>query len=100
MDSDERDIVNFLKSFPGEFVALREICRRASGKWRFREDPDWAGLVLLRLVERGMVEDDANGHFRFIVKDEKEQGKWVAPHIRAILNKSGKFKIDDPEETR
>jgi hypothetical protein len=98
MDSDERDIVNFLKAFPGEYVAIREICRRASGKWRFRDEPEWAGPVLVRLVERGIIEDDANGHFRFIIKDQKENAKWVAPHIRAILKKSGKFKMDDPED--
>ena len=93
MDADERDICNFLESFPGEFVGTREISRRASGKHRFRENEEWATPVLLRLVEKGLVEDDSKGHFRYV--PPKKQEKWIAPHLKQILKRSGKFKIDE-----
>ena len=52
MDADERDICNYLKAWPGQFVYGRDIARRAGGKWRFRENPDWATEVLSRLVDK------------------------------------------------
>jgi hypothetical protein len=100
MDADEKEICTFLKSFPGEYVGLREICRRAGGKWRFREDDNWALPVLLRLVEKGAVESDSAGHFRAVLKAKKKQKTtWVAPHLKAILKKSGKtFDIEAEED--
>lgn len=96
MDADEKDICTFLKSFPGQYVAQREICRRAGGKWRYREDPNWAAPVLLRLVEKGVVQDDSAGHFRLVQKEKKKKPKWVSPQIREILRKSGKtFEIEE-----
>ena len=90
MDADEKDICRFLEAFPGEFVSGREISRRASGKHRYREEEDWAGPVLLRLVEKGLIEDDSKGHFRYIPPKPK---KWIAPHLKQILKKSGKFDL-------
>ena len=91
MDSDERDICDFLKSWSGQFISGREIARRAGGKWRFRENKFWAVPVLARMVEKGLVQADASGHYRLIA--EKKKGgpkKWVSPQIQNILEKSGK----------
>src|SRR5215831_4794725 len=81
MDADEKDICEFLKSWQGQFVAVREICRRAGGKWRFKEDANWAVPVLQRLQEQGIVESDSTGHFRLIPeKNRKDKKKWwVSP---------------------
>lgn len=102
MDADEKDVCAFLKTFPGQFVALKEICRRAGGKWRYRDNEDWAAPVLLRLVELGVVEDDSAGHFRLVslekLPEKKKKSKWVSPHIREILKKSGKT-FDVGEDT-
>lgn len=100
LDADEKDVCRFLKSFPGEFVGLREICRRASGKNRFKEDPEWAAPVLARLVEKRFVEGDSSGHFRLLPR-ENVKPKWVSPQLRKILEKSGKtFDLpnDDDDE--
>ena len=99
MDADERDICNYLKSWPGQFVYGRDIARRAGGKWRFREDPEWANQVLARLVERGIVESDSTGQYRLRAKKEKPK-KWVSPQIKEILEKSSQdftqvFEIDE-----
>lgn len=94
MDADERDICIYLRSWPGQFVSGREISRRAGGKRRFREDPNWASAALSRLVERQFVESDTTGHFRLRRKarslHQQQQGRWVAPEIKMILQRSGK----------
>jgi hypothetical protein len=92
VNADEKEVCNYLKSWRGQFVSGREIARRAGGKWRFRDDPNWATPILLRLVEKGVLESDAAGYYRLRPKDEKKQKtqKWVSPQIKAILEKSGK----------
>ncbi len=92
MDADEKDIITFLKQWGSQFVSGREICRRAGGKHRFRDDPYWANQPLLRLVERAILETDSAGHFRLIEENRKRraQKKWIAPHLRKILEQSGK----------
>lgn len=90
MDADEKEICEFLSTSPGQFVALREIARKAGGKWRYREDANWASAVLIRLVERGAVEADSSGHFRLVpVKEKTAKTKWISPQMQAILKKSG-----------
>jgi hypothetical protein len=93
MDSDEQNICTFLKTFPRQFVSAREICRRAGGKKRYRENPYWANQLLLRMTEKGIVEIDAAGHYRLRsaqADKSKEPKRWIAPQIEEMLRKSGK----------
>jgi hypothetical protein len=90
MDSDEREIYHYLKTWGAEYVGTREICRRAGSKKRFHEDPDWAKPVLISMKERGIVESDALGRYRIKpVKKKKGGGRWIAPDIEKILKESG-----------
>ncbi len=91
MDADERDIYQFLKSYGGEFIASREICRRAGGRRRFNENPEWAKPILLRMLERGILESTATGHFRIkpVKKQKTRDKRWVSPDIAKILKESG-----------
>lgn len=93
MDADQNAICQFLKSWPGQFVSRREICRRAGGKWRFREDEHWAVPVLQRMVEDRIIESDDTGHFRLVLQKssdaKKKQRMWMSPAIRSILKSSG-----------
>jgi len=90
MDGDEREIYQFLKTRGVEFVAAREIARRAGGKRKFHENPDWAKEILLRMQERGIVEMDLLGRFRIKPVGRKAKGRrWVAPDIAQILKDSG-----------
>jgi hypothetical protein len=91
MDADEREIYQFLKSWGSEFTAGREICRRAGGKRRFNEEPEWAKPVLLRMVERGILESNSTGHYRIkpISKRKERDKRWVSPDIAKILKESG-----------
>ena len=88
------------------FQNWREICRRAAGKQRYREEPYWANQPLMRLVEKGILESDASGHFRLIPDEKKKQPKrWISPEIQKLLEESGKdfegvIEIEDPEEDK
>ncbi len=92
LDADEKMICDFLKTYPGQYVSGREICRRAGGKWRFREDEKWALPVLQRLLEKNELEADPMGHFRWIKKHDRKSKKkwWASPQIKKILQQSGR----------
>jgi hypothetical protein len=91
MNADEKEVCNYLKACAGQYMSVREIARRAGGKWRYREDPNWAIPILLHLVEKGYLESDAAGYYRLKPSDKKKKPqKWVSPQIKAILERSGK----------
>ena len=92
MDADEKDIFRYLRSEGEQFVSINSISRHAGGKHKFREAPEWAKAAVLRMVERGILEVDAVGSYRLkprLANDSKTR-HWVAPHIAALLRKSGK----------
>ena len=90
MDTDERDIFQFLKTWGTEFTNPKEVARRAGNKKRFYEDPDWARPILARMAERGILECDVQGRYRIKPLPRKKKGsQWVAPDIAKILKESG-----------
>jgi hypothetical protein len=106
MDTDEQLIAAYLKSWRGQFVSGREICRRAASKKRYQKNPSWAVPVLTRLVEKGILESDATGHYRLRPEDERrKRTKWISPQIQRILersakNFSGTIEIPEPEDSQ
>jgi hypothetical protein len=99
MDSEEREIYHFLSTWGAEFVSLKEISRRAGGKQKYHQNPDWAKPVLNRMQERGVVVSDAAGRFRLKPVSKKEKTtRWVAPDIAKILAESG-VKVEGAEGT-
>jgi hypothetical protein len=89
MDSDEREIFNFLKTTGKDYVSAREICRRAAGKKRFYDDPDWAKPLLLVMAERGILESDGLSRFRIKPKAKRGGGRWISPDIAKLLKDKG-----------
>jgi hypothetical protein len=104
MDAEEKEICEFLKSWPGQFVSQREVCRRAGGKWRFRENPNWALPVLGRMVGKGLLESDASGHFRLAAEKKDKKKQWLSPELRKLLEDKAASQevqvteIEDPTE--
>jgi hypothetical protein len=103
MDAEEKEICDFLKSWPNQFVSGREIARRAGGKWRFRQDENWAAQILIRMVEKQLLETDASGHYRIKPREKAKKKRFVSPQMKDILEKSGKdfgeaLDVDVPEE--
>jgi hypothetical protein len=100
MDASEREIFQFLKSWGGEFVNVREIARRAGGKKKFHDEPEWAKPVLMRMTERGILESDMLGRYRLKpLPKSKKQTKWVSPEIAKILQESG-VKVEEIGNTQ
>jgi hypothetical protein len=89
MDADEREIVEYLRTYGEEWVSSKEICRRAGGKRRFNEDNQWAIPVLQRLRERQTIEVDMLGRYRIKPPPKQGHGRWVSPEIEKILKDGG-----------
>jgi len=77
LDADERDIYMYLEDSPEQMVSGMEIAKRAGGKKRYRENPNWGVQPLGRLVEKALIETDANNHYRL-----KPTGKAGSPDAR------------------
>ena len=90
MDSEEREIFQFLKTWGADFVSYKEIARRAGGKRKFHDNPDWAKPVVNRLQERSILESDSQGRFRLKPVPRKSKAtRWVSPDIAKILAEKG-----------
>src|SRR6266508_3093265 len=92
MDADEREVYYYVKSWGREFVSAREISRRAGGKHKFRQTPDWAKPVIARMLERGILESDNASHYRLKAnpKRDKKKRHWVSPQVAKLLQESAK----------
>lgn len=94
MHPDEFAVCEYLKPWPGEFVAAQQICRQADGRRRFESEPKWAYTVLNRLVEENVLETDGAGRYRLRSSPDKQSpqlGRWLSPQMRQILEKRGKL---------
>lgn len=105
MEFDERAVRIFLKGYPGQFVSARVVSRRLGGKRRYHEEPLWVLPILSGLVDKGIAEVDAQGHFRLKKVDPSDRRKrsWISPQTRRILERSSRnfaqvIKIDDDED--
>ena len=98
MDSEEREIFDFLQTWGEEFVNPKEIARRAGGKRKFAKKPDWAKAILVRMHENGVLECDIAGRYRIKPVSKKDKNKrWVSPQIAKILQQGG-MRVDEPIE--
>jgi hypothetical protein len=89
MDSDEREIFDYLKTWGEQFVNAKEICRRASTKKRYADDNNWAKPILHRMKERNILEGDSLGRYRVKPEPKKHKTRWVSPDIEKILKEGG-----------
>jgi len=105
MEYDERAVRIFLKGYPDQFVSARVISRRLGGKRRYHDDPLWVLPILNSLVDKGMVETDAQAHFRLKRADpaDRRNRTWISPQTRRILERSSRdfakvITIDEDED--
>lgn len=105
MDYDERSVRIYLKSYPGQFVSARVISRRVGGRRRYYEDPLWVMPILNKLVDKGVVEADAQGHFTLKKQDSTDFRKrtHISPQVKRILERSSRdfgkvIAIDEDED--
>ena len=90
MDSEEKEIFEYLKTFGDQFVAAREICRRAGGRKKYDKSPHWAMALLPMMVDKEILESDSSARYRIRMERKKSKEKhWLAPHIKKILEEKG-----------
>jgi len=91
MTDDEREIRLYLKSYPGQYVSPRIISRRVGDRRRREQEPLWALPVLARMLEKDIIESDAQGHYR-IKKPSTDRPRrtFVSPQVQRILERSSK----------
>ena len=70
MTYEELAIMNFLKGAPNDFIARREIARKALKRAVFEENPHWADAPLSTLVDTGVIEQNDSGHYRIKKYDQ------------------------------
>ena len=100
MDSEEKDIFDYLKSWGRQFVSARQICRRAGGQKKWDKSPHWAIPFLNAMVYKNILETDSMAHFR-IRPDEKKKKRerWLSPEVAKILKERG-LDAEKPHDDR
>jgi hypothetical protein len=105
MDADERAVYYYVKSRRSQPISDRDIGRHVGGKRRFGYNPNWAKPVLLRMIERGILETDKEGSYRLKPMPRKEANgkRWASAHMAEILRASGKafsnvITVEDEDE--
>jgi hypothetical protein len=93
MSAEALDILAYLKTAPGKFVSLPEISRRAGGRRRYEESPNWARNLMSPLLEAGVIEVNARGHYR--VEASAQPQPPAKPAARAPLKLRAKIVGDD-----
>jgi len=95
MDQDEYVVYEYLKRMCGEFVPAHQVCREADGRRRFESDAEWAVIVLIRLVEKGMLERDGDRGYRLAAATTPPKPnapfRWISPQMKEILQRQGKL---------
>jgi hypothetical protein len=82
------DILAYLKTDSGRFISMAEISRRAGGRRRFEESPSWAKRLLPPLLEAGLIEINARGHYRSLASGQTHgpaQSSPAPPKLRSKI---------------
>lgn len=64
MNTEEKEIYEFLKRFPQQFVSINDISKSVGSRKNFHEDRNWTLPVLRRMELEGWVESNAFGEYR------------------------------------
>jgi len=97
MGTDEMLIYDFLKASPNDYALERDIARRAAGKKRFREDPNWVRSVLFQMVKDEVLETDGCGQYRLRLREQMK----LKPHKLTMENwETWELVLDDPAKVR
>jgi hypothetical protein len=64
LNAESLEVLEYLRSTPGQFVPYIEISRRAGGRQRFKDNPHWPKAWLSNLVDADLVEVNEHGRYR------------------------------------
>ena len=72
LSAESLEILTYLKTAHGKFVSLAEISRRAGGRRRFEESPNWAKNLMSILLDAELIQVNSRGHYRLPSKVEPQ----------------------------
>jgi hypothetical protein len=78
LSAEALEIITYLKTAPNKFVSMVEISRRAGGRRLFEDSQNWARNLMPRLLEAGLIEVNARGHYRYKVSAQPESNLQAA----------------------
>jgi len=64
MTYEEQTIVDFLRGSPESYFARREIARKAVKRAVYEENQHWADAPLASLLDKKLIEQNNEGHYR------------------------------------
>ena len=70
MTDEESAILLFLQRSPDEFIARKEIARRAVKRKVFEENPHWVDAPLASLLNHRFVEQNDSAQYRLRKSEE------------------------------
>lgn len=82
LSAEAAEIIAYLKTAHGKFVSLAEISRKAGGRRRFEELPNWAKNLMPLMMDAGIVEVNARGHYRVQTPDQPPPQPQHHPHAK------------------
>ena len=95
MNSEEKQIIDFLKPCPGVFFSVREIGKKAGTRRQFNDNPEWARPHLKFLAAKGHLESNPLGQFCFIPSEEKKKKIYkVGDHLKPISAEEAKKALE------
>ena len=86
LSAEELEILEYLKGYSGKYIPMVEICRRAGGRQRYSESPQWARTSMQRQVDADLVEVNERGHYRV---PAQEKPSAAAPTQAPVTPPSG-----------
>ena len=102
LSSEELEVLEYLKSWKGNYVSMVEICRCAGGRHRFKEAPHWAKRLMSRLVEGNLVAVNERGHYALKVEEAPVTGNssvvedYFPPVEKALIVGDDYFAPQEP----
>lgn len=100
LSAETLEIIAYLKTAPGKLFSMGEISRRAGGRGRFVESPGWARNLMSHLVDAGLIEVNARGHYRVPVGEPTQPDASAMPSFPAPLKSRAEIVCDDYFPTR
>jgi hypothetical protein len=91
LNSDELEVLDYLKGHKGKFVPVMEICRRAGGRNKFHDNPNWARTLMSRLIDAKFVEANERGHYRIVEQNKPKS----LPRMNETPQFTGSMLVDE-----
>lgn len=99
-NSEQIEILDFLKRFPKLFVSVIEISKHVGNRKRYNEDRNWARPILRRMEMEGWLESNSFAEYRLKRRPEDTTTFLKAINVAGMsLGDTTIIMVDDVKET-